>query len=331
MAPTANPGARGIWSDAAPGPLVLIVGPEQLLVSRAVARIVRAVREREGTVAVTTLSASAYNRGALREATSPSLFAEPAVVVVEEAEAMSDDFLDDAIAYANDPDPEVVVILSHGGAVRGKKALEAWRAAGAAEYLCPAVKRDAEFTDFVAAEAVREGREIRPAAVRSLVDAVGQDVSELASAVAQLVSDVSGPITEDHVSRYFGTRVNATGFAVADAAIVGKTGEALALVRQALDTGTDPVPLVAALAAKLRVLAKVGASRTRNLDPVSDLGLAPWQVERARRDLRHWDGESLAAAIEAVAAADAEVKGGGRDPRFAIERAVRLVSTLASR
>jgi DNA polymerase-3 subunit delta len=319
------------WNDATPASLVLVVGPEPLFRARAVSRIVDAVRAKEGSVAETTLEAASYARGALRAATSPSLFAEPAVVVVEGGETMTDDLLDDLIAYARGVEPDAIVVLCHSGTARGKRALDTWRAEGAAEYSCPAVKRDAEFADFVAAEFARAGRDVRGEAVRALVDAVGPDVSELAAAVAQLVSDVPGPIAEEHVARYFGSRVNATGFAVADAAVVGRSGEALALVRQALDTGVDPVPVVAVLAAKLRTLAKVGASRGRGLDPVSDLGLAPWQVERARRDLRHWDADALASAIEAVAAADAEVKGGGRDPRFAVERAVRIVAGLASR
>lgn len=331
MVPPSPAPAAGTWLDARPAPLVLVFGPEELLASRAVDAIVSAVRADHGTVAVTNLSAAAYERGSLRAATSPSLFAEPGVVVIDEGESMTDDFLEDAVAYAKDPDPEVVVILRHGGAVRGKRALEAWRAAGVEEILCPAIKRDADLAQFVEGEFARATREARPQAVRALVDAVGGDVPELAAAVHQLLSDVSGLVTEDEVTRYYGSRVNATGFAVADAAIVGKVGEALALVRHALDTGTDPVPLVAALASKLRGLARVGAARGRGIDPAKDLNMAPWQVERARRDLRHWNGDTLAAAIEAAAAADAEVKGAGRDPRFAIERAVRTVATLASR
>jgi DNA polymerase-3 subunit delta len=330
MVPPSSAVAPRTWLDARPAPLVLVFGPEELLASRAVEVIVSAVRAEHGSVAVTNLSAAAYERGSVRAATSPSLFAEPGVVVIDEGESMTDDFLEDALAYVKNPDPEVVVILRHGGAVRGKRALDAWRAAGAEEILCPAIKRDAEFAQFVEGEFARAAREARPQAVRALVDAVGGDVPELAAAVQQLLSDVAGPITEAEVTRYYGSRVNATGFAVADAAIAGKVGEALALVRQALDTGTDPVPLVAALAAKLRGLAKVGAARGRGIDPAKDLGMAPWQVERARRDLRHWNGDTLGAAIEAVAAADAQVKGAGRDPQFAIERAVRTVATLAT-
>lgn len=320
----------GTWAKAAPAPLVLIVGPEDLLSRRAVGAIVDAVKGKGGTVSVTTVSAAAYTPGGLRAATSPSLFAEPEVVVLEEAEAMTDDFLEDAVAYASNPDPEVVVVIRHNGAVRGKRVLEAWRAAGASEYLCPAVKRDSEFVEFVEGEFSRAHRETKPQAVRALVDAIGGDISELAGACQQLLTDVPGPVTEEAVATYYGTRVNATGFAVADAAIAGRAAQALTLVRHALDTGTDPVPLVAALASKLRTLAIVGASRGRGLDAKA-MGLAPWQVDRARKDLRHWEADTLADAIEAVAQADAQVKGAGRDPRFAVEKAVRTVAGLASR
>jgi len=302
-----------------------------LLASRAVDRIVHRIKASRGEVDVHRLDAGGYTPGALRAAASPSLFAEPAVVVVERAETMNDAFLADALAYVAAPDPEVVVVILHGGGVRGKRLLDTMRAAGTPEFGCAAVKKDAELVDFVAGEFEREQRNVPAAAVRALVNAVGTDVAELASACLQLMADVPGAINAEHVAQYYGTRVGATGFAVADAAVAGNSSEALALVRHALESGVDPVPLVAALAAKLRLLAKVGAARGRGIDPTRDLGLAPWQVERARRELVRWTADTLADAIEAVAAADAEVKGAGRDPRFAVERAVRSVAGLASK
>ena len=50
--------------------------------------------------------------------------------------------------------------------------------------------------------------------------------------------------------------------------------------------------------------------------------MAPWQVDRARRDLRGWTGDALGRSIQAVAQADHDVKGNGRDPVYALERAV---------
>ena len=91
------------------------------------------------------------------------------------------------------------------------------------------------------------------------------------------------------------------------------------------------MPLVAALAVKLRTLAKVGATRGQGAAAARDLGLAPWQVDKARREIARWTPEGLAAAIGAVAAADADVKGAARDPGYAVERAVLRVAAAHGR
>ncbi len=315
------------WHRARPAPLVLVSGPESLLAERAVELIHRGMG---AGVAITALDAGAYSRGALLAAASPSLFDEPGLVVVRGAEAMNDDFLTDALAYAESPAPDVVVVIIHGGGVRGKRLLDRLRKGSVPEYTCPAVKKDAELVDFARAEFERARRPVQAAVARRLVDAVGGDIAELAAACQQLMNDVEGTVDEDAVARYYGSRVNATAFAVADAAIAGDVRQAVALARHAVSSGVDPVPLTAALAAKLRTLAKVGASRGRGLDPTKDLSIPPWQVDRARRDLRRWTAESLGEAIELVAQADADIKGGGRAPHFALERMVRRVAELAA-
>lgn len=282
-------------------------------------------------VAVTTLDAAAYSAGALLAAASPSLFDEPGLVVVHSAETMNDEFLKDALAYVEAPDPDVVVVIRHGGGVRGKRLLDTLRKAKVAEYTCPAIKNDGDRVEFVRGEFERAQRPIQVAVARRLCEAVGGDIAELAAAAQQLMNDVEGTVDEESVTRYYGSRVNATAFAVADAAVVGDVQKAIALTRHALESGVDPVPLNAALASKLRTLAKVGASRGRRLDPTRDLSIPPWQVDRAQRDLRHWTADTLGEAITIVAAADADIKGKGRAPHFALERAVREVAQLASR
>jgi len=319
--------ANPTWHRAKPAPIVLVSGPEDVLAGRAIELISHAMRDAGTAPTVTALDASSYRSGDLLAATSPSLFAEPGLVVVDSAEAMNDAFLQDALAYVSAPDPEVVVIIRHRGGVRGKRLLDAVRE-NAMEYTCPAVTKDADLASFVTGEFQRAGRKVTGGAVRALVDSVGADVAELSAASAQLMSDVDGAIDEAAVAKYYGTRVNATGYAVADAAIAGDAPRAVALARHAIETGTDPVPLIAALATKLRTLVKVGAARGRGLSD-RDLNLAPWQIDRARKELAKWDANRLAEAIEAVAQADAEVKGASRAPAFSLERAVRRVAELA--
>lgn len=331
MAPPARrQPAPGVgWESVRLAPLVLVQGPESLLAERAIESVVRQARERDGQVEVVHLPAAGYQAGRLRVVTSPSLFDEPKVVVVEDLQDGTDDLYTDLAQHVLEPEPDGVLVVHHGGGVRGRKALDAVRGAGAVVVACDAIKRDGDKVAFAADELRRAGRRAAPAALRALVEACGNDLRELAAACQQLVSDTSGVISADVVARYHGGRVEATGFAVADAAVTGRAGEAVALLRHAVATGTDPVPLVAALAAKLRTLAKVAAARGRGLDPARDLNLAPWQVDRARRELVGWTPEGLAAAIRAVAQADAEVKGEGKDPVFAVERAVLRVASAS--
>ena len=96
-------------------------------------------------------------------------------------------------------------------------------------------------------------------------------------------------------------------------------------MRHALATGTDPVVIVSALAIKIRQLARVAASAGRKDITPAKLGMAPWQIDSARRQLRGWSDDGLADAIVAVANADAQVKGEERDAVYALERAVLTV------
>jgi len=319
------------WDRVELAPVVLVRGSEGLLADRAVTRLLDQARTRDPGVEVTRFEAAAYESGQLEMVASPSLFGERRCVVVDGAEAMSEAFLTDGLTYLQAVPDDVWLIIRHNGGTRGKKLLDAVAAEGHPVVACDPIKRDNDKADFVRADFSRARRRIEPDAVQALVEATGADLRELASATDQLLSDTTGTVTAETVRQYYGGRVEATGFAVADAAIAGNPGEAVALLRHAVATGTGPVPVVAALALKLRTMAKVAATRGRSGVSVGELGLAPWQVDRARRELGSWTPEGLADAITAVAAADAEVKGQGRDPVFAVERAVLRIAAARGR
>ncbi|MEI2765637.1 MAG: DNA polymerase III subunit delta [Dermatophilaceae bacterium] len=307
-------------------PVVLVVGPESLLAERAVAAVLAELRETEPEVDVVRVAAAAYRAGDLAAHASPSLFGGASAIVVEDLDEADDALLTEAQALALVPVPEVTLVVVHRGGPRGRKALEALRSAQARVIDCPAIRSDRDKADFASNEFRRQGRRATPEAVWALVEAVGTDVRELAAAVAQLVADTDGVVDERVVATYHGGKVEASGFKVADAAVAGQTAEALRLLRHAIAAGVDPVPIVAVLAAQLRTLVRVGsAGRGSSATVAKALGLAPWQVDKARRSVGHWDGPGLGAAIQAVAAADVEVKGGGRDPVYAVERALLAI------
>ncbi|MDX2375471.1 DNA polymerase III subunit delta [Microbacterium sp. LRZ72] len=318
------------WRAPQPAPIVLVSGPEEICAERAGAALRDYLKAEDPSVEVSDVRADAYAPGTLLAVTSPSLFGEPRLVRVAGVERCTDEFLSEALAYLEHPQEGATVVLRHTGAsVRGKKLLEAIRAGtgGGVEVACPAVRRDAERYDFAAGEFAAARRRAAPAALRALTAAFADDLTELAAACQQLIADVDGDITEQIVQRYYGGRVETSAFTVADTAIAGRYGDALAALRHALDTGADPVPMVAAIASKLRTMAKVGGTRESTGALAARLGMKDWQVERARRDLAGWNGDQLGIAIQAAARADAEVKGASRDPVFALERLVTVIAT----
>ena len=316
------------WDRVRPAPVVLVSGTETVLADRAIRLLRDTLRAEDPTLEVSDLDAGAYAPGELLTLASPSLFAEPRLIRVEGVEKTGDAFLEEALAYLASPADDTYLVLRHAGGVRGKKLLDAIRGGlgGGVEIVCAELKRDADKLDFVAAEFQAARRRITGGAQRALVAAFSDDLAELASACQQLLADTDAEITEATVEKYYGGRVETTSFEVADAAIAGRYGEALGLLRHALASGADPVPVVAAFASKVRTMAKVAAARGGANQIAGQLGLAPWQVDRARRDLQGWTDEGLGRVIEALADADAQVKGAGRDPVYALERLVGIVA-----
>lgn len=324
---TRTPASNGpTWRDVTPAAVVLVSGPEEYLGIRAMDRVRAQVRAASPDVEVSRINASSYEAGTLLMQVSPSLFGESKLIEVEAVEAMNDAFLADALAYLGHPEPDAVLVLRHGGGARGKKLLDAVKKGAWPVVDCQPLKKDADKVAFVAGEFKAGGRRIEPDAVQSLVNAVGANLSELAAACSQLIADAGTTVTTDIVDRYYGGRIEATAFKVADAAMAGNGPLALSTLRHALATGADPVPLVAALAAKLRTVARVAGASGSSAQIAAELGMQPWLVEQAQRDVRRWTPEGLVRSIQATAEADAQVKGLARDPVYAVEHAVRIIA-----
>jgi DNA polymerase-3 subunit delta len=322
------------WHGIRETSVILLTGTQSFLADRALRIIGDRMKSGAEGVEVNDLDAADYQQGDLLQLASPSLFGEPRLVRVTAVEKCNDAFLEDALSYLEAPQPDVVVVLQHAGGNRGKKLLDALKSAGSHALVveCKDITKDAERITFVQQEFQRHDVSIEPKAVRALVDAFSSDLAELASACAQLISDAgSSGITTATVDRYYGGRVETTTFQIADQAISGHFSEALALLRHAMNSGVEPVMIVAAFAMKLRTMALVGGASGSVDARAAELGIAPWQARNARSSLHGWDQAGLGAAILEVAHTDAAVKGSGPQPDYALERMVRVVALRGKR
>lgn len=316
--------------DLLDAPLRLVLGDEELLVSRAVGEVVAAARAVDAEADVRELTAAELTAGDLYDLLSPSLFGGRRVVVVRGAHEAKQDVAEALRGYVADPADEVSLVVVHPGGARGKALVEALKAARAVVVECQKLTRAEERLAFVRAEVARVGGVITPEAVAMLIDAVGNDLRELSTACGQLVADTGGRIDGAAVARYHRGRAEVTGFAVADRAVVGDVPGALEALRWALQTGVAHVLVADALADAVRTVARVSAAgRGDPYAMASALKMPPWKVRKAQGQARGWGAEGLTHAMGVVADLNADVKGAAADPAYALEHAVEQV--LAAR
>ena len=313
------------------GKVLLITGGEEFLAERAVQAACSAVRRVDGEAVIAELDGGDVTASAIADLAAPSLFSTTSAVVIRRLEEASDDAVVSIVEYASSPSDDVSVTLVHSGGQRGSGTLSKLRKLpSVTEVATGAVKGDREFALFVVNEFRRNKVRVEGEAADHLVRAVGQDLRSLASAADQLSSDFEGqPVTLDMAKQYFEGRAEAKSFAIADAALAGKTTQALEELRWALETGTPPVLVTSALAGGLRGLARLMGARRgmRDNDLACDIGVPPWKLSSIRAQARGWDPAAVGAAIQTVARADADIKGQASDPNYALERMVISVAT----
>ena len=306
--------------------LTLIQGAESVLADRVIADI---LAKSAGAV-VTQLDSNEIELGAITDALAPSLFGDARIIVIREIQELTQEESEEVSSYLENSDEAVHLVLWHKGGVKGKALLDKVKKADPQLVSAEAIKKDGDKAEFVKNEFARNGRKITAGAIQALVDALGSDMRELAGVCSQLSADVeaSKTIDENEVEKFQQGRIETTGYDVADAVLEGKVEVALVSLRQALATGVDPVLIVSALASSIRTIAKVSSlSRGANsFQAASSLGLPPWQIDKARRQLSGWNPTTLSAAVIALADCDSDIKGASADPIYALERTVLSIS-----
>ena len=311
--------------------IYLILGSEPALAERALSKLQLQLKDENAEI--TTLFADEVRDGSIVDALSPSLFSQRRALIIRELQDLAEEFKNEITHYLSAPDPTITLILIHKGGVKGKGLLDQIKKANPEIILCEPLKKESEKEEYAKNLFFDLGRKASPGAISALINATGSDLRELSSAINQLAFDApAGVIEENVVNKYHQGRIETTGFDVADKVLEGDYPAALISLRNAISTGTDPVMITSAIASALRGLAKVsGTNRAeKSFALASQLGMAPWQIDKARRQLSGWNSITLKNAVIAIAKCDAQVKGGASDPIYALEQAVSVIAAARS-
>ena len=312
--------------------LHLVLGDEELLIERAVGEILRAARTAAGNddVPVDRLRAGEVSTNELAELLSPSLFADERVVVLESAAEAGRDAVALIDGAAADLPPGTVLVVLHSGGGRAKALAGRLRDLGAQVHQCAKIAKAAERADFVRAEFRAHKIKVDDDTVAALLETVGSDIRELASACSQLVADTGGRIDAAAVRRYHSGNAEVTGFDIADMAVLGDVAGAAESLRWAMARGVAHVLLADALAEAVHAIARVGPLSGDPYRLAGELGMPPWRIQQAQKQARRWSRDRVAEAIRLVATLNADVKGAAADPDYALENTVRKVAELAA-
>lgn len=313
-------------------PLHLVLGDEELLVERAVADVLRSARQRAGTADVPVSRMRAGDVGAyeLAELLSPSLFAEERIVVLGTAAEAGKDAAAVIESAAADLPAGTVLVVVHSGGGRAKSLANQLRSMGAQVHPCARITKVSERADFIRSEFASLRVKVDDETVTALLDAVGSDVRELASACSQLVADTGGAVDAAAVRRYHSGKAEVRGFDIADKAVAGDVAGAAEALRWAMMRGEPLVVLADALAEAVHTIGRVGPQSGDPYRLAAQLGMPPWRVQKAQKQARRWSRDTVATAMRLVAELNANVKGAVADADYALESAVRQVAELVA-
>jgi len=241
-------------------------------------------------------------------------------------------------AYLAAPAPSTVLALVGDGVKKDSALAKAVAKAGELLFYDVAKKR---LPEWVGEQFARLGTPVDRDACRALVEAVGDDVGDLASEIRKLATWANGePVTRAAVEQLAVGRAETPIFAVTDAWGRRDVAGTLRATESLLDRSHRPrsselLRVVASLVGhvgRVRKAARLVDEGVRPSEIASRLKMHPFVAEKTAKQAGNFSGEELARATVRLAEVDAGVKGGSRlPPELQLERALVEITRPAER
>jgi DNA polymerase-3 subunit delta len=315
----------GVASERELKPVYLLTGTDRPKIAVALQRL----RGRIGEEATEQLhAAEASGADAVAACNALGLFGgEARLVVVDGVEAWKAADVKEVESYLGAPAPTTVLALV-GDGVRRDSALA--KAVGKTGQILHYDVTKKQLPEWVGEQFARLGASADRDACCALVEAVGDDVGDLASEIQKLAIWANGEaITRADIGELAVGRVETPIFAVTDAWGSRDVAATLRATESLLDRSHrarsgELVRLVASLVGhvgRVRKVSRLADEGVRSSEIASRLKMHPFVAEKAARQAGNFSPDELAQAMVRLAELDAGAKGGSRLlPELQLER-----------
>ena len=300
-------------------------------------RALHRLRERFGEDAVERLSArDTSGEDAVAACNAMALFATGGrLVLVDEVERWKAADTKAVAEYLAAPAPGTVLALVGDGLKKDSALAKACAKAGTV-LVYDVSKR--ELPKWVAAQFARHGAKATGEACRALVEAIGDNLHELASEIDKLsLWAGSDQITGHEVELLVAARADTPPYVLTDAWGKREVGGVLSACESILERSTPRTREVHALVGRLathvrRVQAcqNLDAQGVRARDAAPGLKMHPFAAQKAFDQARNYSTEELSEAVVRLAALDLALKGGSRlSAELELERTLVAITRRA--
>lgn len=287
------------------------------------------LRERIGEEATEQLhAADTSGEDAVAACNALGLFGGDArLVVVDGVESWKAADVKGLESYLAAPAPSTVLALVGNGVKRDSALAKAVAKVG--QLLAYDVPKK-QLPDWVGEQFARLGATADRDACRALVEAVGDDVGDLASETQKLATWANGEqITRATVEELAVGRAETPIFAVTDAWGTRDVGATLRATESLLDRSHRPrsgelIRIISSMVGhvgRVRKVSRLADEGVRSSEIAGRLKIHPFVAEKSARQARNFSPDELAQATVRLAVLDAGVKGGSRlPPELQLER-----------
>jgi DNA polymerase-3 subunit delta len=308
----------GVASERELKPVYLFTGSDRPKITLALQRL----RARIGEDAIEQLhAAEAPAEEAVAACNALGLFGGDArAVIVDGVETWKSANVKEIEAYLESPSPTSTLVLVGDGLKKDSVLLKLVAKSGEVKIYEVAKKN---LPQWVGEQFARHGASADRDACRALVEAVGDDVGNLASEIQKLATWANGePITRATVEKLAVGLAETPIFAVTDSWGRRDVAATLRATESLLDRSERPrsaelIRLVASLVGhvgRVRKASRLADEGVRSSEIASRLKIHPFVAEKSAKQAGNFSPDELAVAMVRLAELDAGAKGGSRLP-----------------